>query len=173
MSSTWSLALLCQLAVNPPEAEGGDVYWVVWVCDAQLAGVGGVLLPAGGRPDGPAEVAVAGVARREVVVLVLTAGVTVTGPAPQLRQALKLLVVRLQQGDALVVGAVDHLVPEGRVLLTTDAAEEGVLSGGFCVVTGGRSSLHHSSLHHPLPPLDHSLEPLLLRLHHCPITPLY
>ena len=169
MSSTWSLALLGQLAVNPPEGEGGDVYGVVRVGDAQLAGVGGVLLPAGWRPDRPAEVAVARVARGEVVVLVLTAGVTVTGPAPKLRQALQLIVVRLEQGDALVVAAVDHLVPEGRVLLTADAAEEG-RGGGLCFVTGGCSSLHHSSLHHPL---DHSLEPLLLGLHHSPITPQY
>ena len=55
------------------------------------------------------------------------------------------------------MGAVDHLVPEGRVLLTTDATEQG-RGGGFCV-TRGCSSLHHctASLHHPAPPLDHSL----------------
>ena len=113
---------------------------VVGVGDGQLGGVGNVR--AGGSPDRPGQGAVAGMSRGEVVVLVLTRALLQAVLAVVLRvcEALPLLVVlpgALEQGDALVLLAVDDLVAEGGVLLTADAAEEG----------GGRGSTWWGSRH--------------------------
>ena len=65
-----------------------------------------------------------GVPWGEVVVLVLAQSLlqAVLSVVLGVSEALQLLVRALQQGDALVLLAVDHLVPEGGVLLTADAA---------------------------------------------------
>ena len=122
--NTWSSALAGQLAVEPAQGEGGDVDGVVRVGDRQLGGVGYVR--AGRSPHRPGEVSVAGMSRREVVVLVLTRALlqAVLPVALRVREALTLLVVvrAFEQGDALVLLAVHDLVAEGGVLLTADAA---------------------------------------------------
>ena len=68
----------------------------------------------------------AGMSRREVVVLVLTRALlqAVLPVALRVREALTLLVVvrAFEQGDALILLAVHDLVAEGGVLLTAEAA---------------------------------------------------
>ena len=151
---TWSSSLIsCQLAVDPAQGEGGDVDGVVRVGDRQLGGVG--YARAGRVPHWPGEVAVPGVPWGEVVVLVLAQSLlqAVLSVVLGVSEALQLLVRALQQGDALVLLAVDHLVPEGGVLLTADAAEQG---GGWGSTWWGcrhllssstiEQSLRHASL---------------------------
>ena len=118
---------------------------VVGVGDGQLGGVGNVR--AGGSPDWPGQVAVTGMSRGEVVVLVLTRALlqAVLAVVLRVRETLPLLVVlpgALEQGDALVLLAVDDLVAEGGVLLTADAAEEG---GGWGSTWWGSRHLLSSS----------------------------
>ena len=69
--NTWSSALAGQLAVEPAQGEGGDVDRVVRVGDRQLGRVR-LDVRAGRGPHWPGQVTVAGMARRGVVVLVLT-----------------------------------------------------------------------------------------------------
>ena len=143
--NTWSSALTGQLAVEPAQGEGRDVDRVVRVGDRQLGGVGYVR--AGRGPHGPGEVAVAGMSRREVVVLVLTRALLQAALAVALgvREALTLLLVvdrAFEQGDALVLLAVHDLVAEGGVLLTADAAQEG---GGWVSTWWGSRHLLSSS----------------------------